>query len=137
MYLNHHSLKRFLKFTPLMSIYKILVAAVPAVRNVFWKATLLGASLLYGKNWDDRAKASTVRWSKNCRIDDLANQWPHTGIRGPTHQPVATPIIAATIISVRKYPERKDLTTHDYTDNEEASDQWYPHPYRDNTNSPK
>ena len=35
MYLNHHSLKRFLKFTPLMSIYKILVAAVPAVRNVF------------------------------------------------------------------------------------------------------
>jgi hypothetical protein len=37
-------------------------------------------------------------------MDDLANQWPTTGKRGPAHQPVTTPIVAATMISGIKYP---------------------------------
>lgn len=80
---------------------------VPAVRNVCWKTTLLGASVLYGKNCDDMAKARTQKCIKNFKIDDLANQWPHIGIRGPTHQPVITPTTAATIISGIKYPANR------------------------------
>lgn len=39
-------------------------------------------------------------------MDDLANQCPQTGIRGPMHTLVTTPIVAATTISGMKYPAR-------------------------------
>lgn len=42
-------------------------------------------------------------------MDDLANQRPQIGIRGPTHQPVTTPIIAAITTSGIKKPARKFL----------------------------
>lgn len=66
--------------------------------------------MLYGKNCDDSAMESTVRCSKNLMIADLANQWPRTGIRGPTHKPVTIPIAAATITSGMKYPASKGFT---------------------------
>lgn len=50
---------------------------------------------------------STVSCNKNFMIADLANQCPRTGVRGPTHQPVITPIVAATITSGMKNPASK------------------------------
>lgn len=49
--------------------------------------------------------------SKNCKIDDLANHWPTIGKTGPTHQPVTTPMVAATITSGIKYPAN-DIETN-------------------------
>lgn len=81
---------------------------------VCWKINLFGASTLYGNNCDDRAMASMLHCNKNSKIDFLDNQWPTTGKRGPTHQLVANPILAATTISGIKYPANDKSTLSKY-----------------------
>ena len=87
----------------------MFLSTIPAVKIVCWKTTLLGASMLYGKNCDEIAMESTLRCSKDRMITDLDSQWPMTGIRGPTHQPVIIPTVAATTMSGMKYPANKGL----------------------------
>lgn len=83
-----------------------LLVLIPEVRYVCWRTTLFGAAILYGKNWEETANPITIICNKNCKMDDLANQCPQTGIRGPMHTLVTTPIVDATTISGIKYPAR-------------------------------